>query len=65
MSGVLVDGGVSSWWLLAAQLVGIGVMLVLAVVTTGTYFAVLLGLPEYGLVADSLVRANRLNELQV
>jgi hypothetical protein len=65
VSGVLVDESVSSWRLLAAQLVGIWVMLLLSALTVGTYLVFLHGLFYFDVVADSLMRASRLNELQV
>jgi hypothetical protein len=65
ISGVLVDESMSSWRLLAAQLVGIWVMLLLSALTVGVYFVFLHGLFHFGIVADSLMRASRLNELQV
>jgi len=64
ISGVLVDESMSSWRLLAAQLVGIWVMLLLSALTVGVYFVFLHGLFHFGIVADSLMRASRLNELQ-
>ena len=60
-----MDGSVSSWRLLGAQLFGMVFLLIFSLIITGIYFAVLHGLLECGIVADSCVRANRLNELQV